>query len=222
MVALATPAPEGSCTLPWMLLLNCAKATLLNRIALIAQTRRLGFNSPNIVPPPLALTRRAQTSKRLLRRPTIYILGVSTVKQFLGSFALGTFTLNETGQRRQGRRRSHFLDFGSPASAPALVLHNAGALPQGDKLVRRELLELFMGATGPEDVQIDRIKPTQAEVQAGIITRIETGLAQHGLGLRLATIVNHHPSPDRAAVRFHSLELHLDPVLLLLDVVAQK
>src|SRR5271165_4818063 len=85
-------------------------------------------------------------------------------------------------------------------AGPALVADHSRAFAQGDKLVGGNLLVLFVQAIGPVDVEIHRIESTQAEMQAGIAARVKAGLAKHGLGLCLTSIVGHHARSDRAAV----------------------
>jgi len=107
-------------------------------------------------------------------------------------------------------------------SAPAFVLNNSRSFSQGDELVGGESLVLFVQAVGPVDIEVNGCDSTQTKMQAGIVTGIVTGLAQHGLRLYLATIVGQHPRSNRAAVGFHSFEFHLDPVLFSLDVISQQ
>jgi hypothetical protein len=43
---------------------------------------------------------------------------------------------------------------------------------------------------GPVDIEINGTECTQPEVQTGIVTRIETGLAEHGLRLHFAAVLD--------------------------------
>src|SRR5271166_4294527 len=85
-------------------------------------------------------------------------------------------------------------------AGPALVLDNSRSFSRGDELVGRNLLVLFVQTIGPVDIEIHRIESTQAEMQAGIVARVKTGLAEHGLGLCLTPIMGHDARSDRAAV----------------------
>src|ERR1700733_9891091 len=107
-------------------------------------------------------------------------------------------------------------------SAPAFAAYDSRSLSNCYELFCGQVLVLLVQAVGPVNVEIDRIESPQAKVQTGIIARVETGLAQHRLRLHLATVTRQYPRSYRAAVRLHSLEFNLDPILLLLHVVAQQ
>jgi hypothetical protein len=86
------------------------------------------------------------------------------------------------------------------AAAPAFVAYNSRSLSQGDELVRRNALVLFVQTIGPVNIKVHGAESTQAKVQSGIVTGVETGLAEHGLGLYFPTVVSHHAGSNRAAV----------------------
>jgi len=61
---------------------------------------------------------------------------------------------------------------------------------------------------------------SEPEVQAGIVTRIETALAQNALGLRFPAISGKNPGTDRAPIGFNSFKFYLYPVLIPDEIVA--
>ena len=136
----------------------------------------------------------------------------------------GTFmaAMSKQNSRTEDKKLRDAVTPLNSTSAPAFVLNNSRSFSQGDELVGGESLVLFVQAVGPVDIEVNGCDSTQTKMQAGIVTGIVTGLAQHGLRLYLATIVGQHPRSNRAAVGFHSFEFHLDPVLFSLDVISQQ
>ncbi len=57
-----------------------------------------------------------------------------------------------------------------------------------------------MASAGPEDFDVRGGYVAEAEVQAGVARGIEAGLAQYGLDLRFAAVVDKHAGADCAAV----------------------
>jgi len=64
-----------------------------------------------------------------------------------------------------------------------------------------------------------RVLP-EAEVQAGIVAGIETALTHEALGLCFPSIMSENPGSDGASIGLYSLELHFNPILFSLDVIA--
>ena len=104
---------------------------------------------------------------------------------------------------------------------PSLVRYHPYTLLQGDQLIGWEAPKRFAQPVWPIHVQAGRSEVSQAEVQTGIVARIETGLAEDGLCLSLPSIMGEHPRTDRASIRFDTFQLHLNPVLFSADIVAQ-
>src|SRR5208282_6232012 len=55
-----------------------------------------------------------------------------------------------------------------------------------------------------------------------VITRVVARLADERLSLEFISVMRDHSSSNRAAIRFHSLKLDLEPVLFALKIVADK
>jgi hypothetical protein len=72
------------------------------------------------------------------------------------------------------------------------------------------------------DFNVNRCIRAQAEVQAGIVARIETTLTQHALGLRFAAVMNQNAGSNGASVGLNPLKLHLNPIGIPAYVIAQQ
>ena len=73
----------------------------------------------------------------------------------------------------------------------------------------------------PIDVNVGGSKGPQAEMQTRVVAGKKTGLAQHGLRLGLASVVDENPGSNGAAIGLYTLELHLDPVRLAAQIIAR-
>jgi hypothetical protein len=82
------------------------------------------------------------------------------------------------------------------------------------------VLEIFVQATGPEDVNIDRACIAKAVMQARIVAREKAGLAQDGLRLDFSFVMDEDAGSDGAAIGFHTFQLDLDPVPVADEIVA--
>ena len=82
-------------------------------------------------------------------------------------------------------RRSDWLGFG-----PASVGHWPDPFFDRNELIRRQLLEIFVESAGPIDVDVNGRVGPQAEMQTGVVTGKKAGLAQHGLRLGLAAVMD--------------------------------
>jgi hypothetical protein len=60
----------------------------------------------------------------------------------------------------------------------------------------------------------------KSKVEAGIVARIETALAQNALGLHFPAIMDENAGSNGASVGLHSLKLHLNPIRISADVIA--
>src|SRR5881394_2897063 len=127
----------------------------------------------------------------------------------------GTFALWSGGRMdpsKSGRLTSRLQ--------PATVLHHPCSLSQGDQSIHWHAFKSFNPAVGPAHFQVDSRMSSEPEVQAGIVTRIETALAQNALGLRFPAIAGKNPGTDRAPIGFNSLKFYLYPVLIPDEIVA--
>src|SRR5258708_34717560 len=59
-------------------------------------------------------------------------------------------------------------------------------------------------------------------MEAGIITRIEAGLAEYRLSLHPISIVNKHTSANGDSIGFDTFQFHLEPVSFPTAIVAQQ
>src|SRR5262245_9189126 len=103
-----------------------------------------------------------------------------------------------------------------------LLARDARTFGHVDQPVNRHTLQLFDLSQRPTDLEIDRIHRSQPEVQAAVAHRQVGRLAQHFLRLYLPAIMHGYPRADRAAIRFHPGQLHLDPVVAAGDVITQQ
>jgi len=112
---------------------------------------------------------------------------------------------------------SRFLRLG-----PAAVGYEAHRLLNGDELVGRDVFEALVQAVRPVHIDVGESVVSQTEVQTRIVRREEARLAQHGLCLGLASVMDQHPSTNGAAIGFYALQFHLDPIGLTAKVIAQE
>src|SRR5262245_17466593 len=108
------------------------------------------------------------------------------------------------------------------ALRPSPVGYDARAFANGDELVRRNAGNHFARPARPEDLDVHGRDLAEAEMQARIVRGIEARLADDGLGFGPIAGMDEHARADRAAVRLHPLELHLDPVPAAGHVVAEQ
>lgn len=68
---------------------------------------------------------------------------------------------------------------------------------------------MLVQATGPEDVNVDRVCTAKALVRARIVAGEKAGLAQNGLRLDFSFVVDEDAGSDGAAIGFHTFQLIL-------------
>ena len=105
---------------------------------------------------------------------------------------------------------------------PAAVRNRSDPFLDRNQSVRRDLLEGFVESARPVDVDVHRRVGPQAEMQTRVVAGKKAGLAQHGLRLGLAPIVDENSGSSGAAIGLYALQLHLDPVRLAAQVIAQQ
>jgi hypothetical protein len=103
--ALGTPAPDGSCTLPCTLLVNCANAAVAKNTVANSTNKRRGILPDIGFLPRLASTEKRIRRKRLLKRPSIYRLPAATVKYFFWDHPFSE-SAEPTPQLLEKRRRT--------------------------------------------------------------------------------------------------------------------
>ena len=72
----------------------------------------------------------------------------------------------------------------------------------------------------PVHFHADRGMVSEAEMQAGIVAGIKTGLTQNALRLRFPAVMGKNPGTGRASIGLDPLKLHLNPILFSPKIVA--
>src|SRR5580704_3402364 len=106
------------------------------------------------------------------------------------------------------------------AALPAAIGHQSGSLFQSNQLVDGHAPEGLHEPVGPAHFQVDRQIASESKMQPGIITGIETGLAQNALSLRFSAIMSKNARADGTAVGLDSIQFDLDPILFSTNIIA--
>jgi len=113
-----------------------------------------------------------------------------------------------------------------PALCPKSCSRTVGLLQtlfaDRHKLVGGDLLVNFVGSAGPENVYNRLLLRTQPEVEPRIVAGVVARLAENGLRLDLGAVMHQYARPNCAAIRLHTLQLDLQPVLVGLHVIPQQ
>src|SRR3954453_11213520 len=113
--------------------------------------------------------------------------------------------------------------FGPTAALPPpFVGHDPRAFTHGYELIRGDAGNHLACPARPEDLDTDGRESPETEVEARIVRRIETRLADHGLSLGPISCVDEHARPDGAVVRLDSLQFDFDPMPGSRHVIAQE
>src|ERR1035438_6141610 len=102
------------------------------------------------------------------------------------------------------------------------ALHHAGALADGNKLIRSLRLVILDGARWPVNLNAGGALSSQSKMQSRIVDREITRLAHHLLRLHVFAIANQHSCANCASIALDPLESNLDPVVARRRIVAQQ
>src|SRR5579872_4579953 len=81
--------------------------------------------------------------------------------------------------------------------------------------------EFLLRPARPTDLGVRLLLRPESEMQAPVVGRTVTGLADHLLRLLLAAVKRHHARANRAAVRLCSDQPYFNPVIVAAYVVTQ-